>query len=145
MPYADPVKQREYQRNFLRARREQWLEENGPCVDCGSWQQLEVDHEDPSTKVTHSVWSWRAARREIELRKCRPRCRRCHLAKTAREAATNPAHGTVARYSGSSPCRCDACRAAERESKRMWRLRTGKTQTYYNRRKRAERATISPG
>ena len=82
MPYSDPEAQRSYQREWLAARRRQWLEEHGPCVDCKTWDELEVDHVDSSTKVTHRVWSWSKARREAELAKCVVRCAACHDAKT---------------------------------------------------------------
>lgn len=82
MPYADPELQREYQRAWIAARRQAWLQEHGPCIDCGTWEGLEVDHADASTKVTHRVWSWSSARREAELAKCVARCRACHLVKT---------------------------------------------------------------
>lgn len=74
--------QREYQRNWMRKRRQTWLDANGPCVDCGSDVNLEVDHVDRSTKVDHKVWSWSQARRDVELAKCLVRCARCHEAKT---------------------------------------------------------------
>ena len=60
---------------------------NGPCVKCGCWDldQLEVDHIDPNTKVSHRVWSWSKERRENELAKCQVLCRACHLTKTCGE------------------------------------------------------------
>jgi hypothetical protein len=83
MPYADPDKQRAYQAAWIRSRREAWLAEHGPCIDCGSWDQLEVDHLDSTTKVTHRIWSWSMARRTTELEKCVVRCTHCHGVKTA--------------------------------------------------------------
>jgi hypothetical protein len=66
-----------------RVRRKKWFEENGPCVDCGSWERLELDHEDPAQKVSNQVWSWSDAKRTAELAKCKPRCYWCHKKKTA--------------------------------------------------------------
>lgn len=85
MPYKDPERQREYARKWMAARRAAWIGANGPCADCGSWENPEVDHVDPATKVTHNVWSWSALRREAELAKCVVRCTDCHKKKSAGE------------------------------------------------------------
>lgn len=84
---ATPEEQREYQRNWRRRRRQAWLDANGPCVDCGSADNLEVDHRDYREKVTHNVWNWPKERRDIELAKCVVRCVTCHLIKTKAEHA----------------------------------------------------------
>jgi 5-methylcytosine-specific restriction endonuclease McrA len=85
MPYADPERQREYAREWMAKRRRVWLQANGPCVDCGSWEELEVDHVDPATKISHRIWSWSDERREAELAKCVIRCRVCHDIKSIPE------------------------------------------------------------
>ncbi len=85
--------QRAYQNEWMQRRRRAWIAANGPCVDCGSWDQPEVDHVDPTLKVTHNVWSWSAERREIELAKCVVRCHDCHLAKSVTERAKGLANG----------------------------------------------------
>jgi hypothetical protein len=82
VPYSDPDRQRQYQNEWLRKRWRDWLKEHGPCIDCGTWDDLQVDHADASTKVTHRVWSWSKARRDAELAKCVVRCGPCHKAKT---------------------------------------------------------------
>lgn len=69
----------------MAARRRGWLEENGPCGGCGSWDALEVDHADAATKVDHKVWSWSRPRRDAELSKCVARCNPCHKKKSAGE------------------------------------------------------------
>lgn len=83
MPYKNKEEQIAYQIAWMRKRREAWLNENGPCVLCGSWIDLEVDHRDPATKVTHRVWSWAQSRREEELAKCQALCKACHEEKSA--------------------------------------------------------------
>jgi hypothetical protein len=93
VPYKDPERQREYQRKWQAARRAAWLAENGPCVDCGTWENLEVDHADANTKVDHRVWSWSDARRVVELAKCVVRCYPCHMAKSVQERAKGEDHG----------------------------------------------------
>lgn len=69
----------------MKDRREDWLAANGPCKRCGSSHNLEVDHVDPSTKVNHTVWSWRQSRMLRELQKCQVLCEECHKRKTAAE------------------------------------------------------------
>lgn len=64
------------------ARRAEWLRVNGPCQICRSKKDLEVDHIDPSTKVSHRIWGWRGERRNLELAKCQVLCKRCHKKKT---------------------------------------------------------------
>jgi len=85
VPYKDPDRQREYMRKWMADRRNAWLAANGPCVDCGTWDELEVDHADAAMKVTHRVWSWSLPRREAELAKCVVRCNPCHKEKSAGE------------------------------------------------------------
>lgn len=87
MPMRTREAQREYQRNWMRKRRQAWLSANGPCVDCGSTERLEVDHRDYTEKVDHKVWSWSQSRRDVELAKCVVRCHSCHRVKTNAEFA----------------------------------------------------------
>lgn len=86
MPNKDPDKQRKYQREWVAKRRKEWFDANGPCIDCGTWgtdgNQLELDHTDAATKVTHSIWSFSKENREKELVKCVVRCHLCHVVKT---------------------------------------------------------------
>ncbi len=74
---------REYQNRWLKKRRLTWLKENGPCRQCGSSEQLEVDHIDQSQKVSHRVWSMSKEKQDAELKKCQALCHRCHARKSA--------------------------------------------------------------
>ena len=85
MPYKDKNKKRLYQSERSRKLRQQWLDINGPCA-CGSNIDLQVDHVDPSSKVSHRIWSWSEERRKIELVKCQALCLKCHKKKSAAEA-----------------------------------------------------------
>jgi|SRR5690625_24298 len=104
MAYADGDRQREYQRNWMRKRREAYF--NGKrCEQCGSTQDLELDHIDPSKKLSHKIWSWSAKRRAAELSKCQVLCTDCHWKKTLSERP-QPKHGGGMYKHG---CRCDKC------------------------------------
>jgi len=117
MPYKDKKKQREYQRVWKDARRKKWLAENGPCVKCGSWRELEVDHIDPKTKTMHRLWTYSEARRIAELAKCQILCRSCHKKKTFVDFGWGK-HGATRYRCG---CRCDICRAAHAARVRKWK------------------------
>lgn len=114
---------RAYHRQWMRRRRDEWFAANGPCVQCGSWERLELDHVNPAEKEHHAVWSWRKDRREAELAKCQVLCHDCHLAKSNRERASTAPCGTYARYKAG--CRCDECRRANAEYAASLRPRYG--------------------
>lgn len=107
---------------LYRTRRDEWLSENGPCVRCGSWKQLEIDHKNPeeksprlggaSKRATSHIWLWKKEDREAELAKCQVLCNSCHKQKNIEdyEKAFPQVHGTWQSYfRKSNPCRCDAC------------------------------------
>lgn len=93
MPMATREEQNKYQLEWIRKRKEEWFSKNGPCVDCGTWENLQLDHVDPSQKVTHNVWSWRKDRRDAELAKCVVRCKTDHDKKSFTERAKGEANG----------------------------------------------------
>ena len=88
--------QREYQRKWVARRRAEWFADKA-CVDCGSIEELQLDHVDPALKVSHSIWSWSKARRDAETAKCVVRCRPCHVIKTVSngEKARGERHGAA--------------------------------------------------
>lgn len=73
--------QREYVRQWVASRRAAWFADK-VCVDCGTEENLQLDHVDPSQKVSHSIWSWSQVRRDVETAKCEVRCQPCHVVKT---------------------------------------------------------------
>lgn len=93
MPYSDPEQQLAYQNDWMKKRRLEWCKQNGPCVDCSTWENLTVDHEDASQKVSHRIWSWSKERRDKELAKCVVRCWPCHQEKSKNEKARGSSHG----------------------------------------------------
>lgn len=109
--YVNREQQREYQRRWVAKRRADYLD-GKVCNKCSDAEgPFEVDHIDPSQKVTNSVWSWTQERREAELAKCQVLCRPCHVKKTAeqRNFGKSPC-GTLTSYT-SYKCRCAECRA----------------------------------
>lgn len=106
----------ERNREWIAERRRKWFQENGPCKNCGTWENLELDHIDPSTKITHKIWSWSDKRRLAELAKCQVLCYDCHKEKTRTERLSAPRkpimHGTRTGYNRG--CRCIACKHANR-------------------------------
>lgn len=88
MPYRNARKQRAYQRRWYAERRAAWIAaQGGACGRCGRTCQLEVDHIDPTRKLSHRVWSWSDARRTAELANCQVLCRYCHDLKSARDGS----------------------------------------------------------
>lgn len=98
---------RTYQNNWLKKRRQEWIEKNGPCKSCGSWENLEIDHINPLEKEikASSLWSLKKASRDKELTKCQVLCKSCHFQKTNNEAKTF-GHGTPIKYAA---CNCVIC------------------------------------
>ena len=122
MPFKDDDTRREHFRKRYNSLRQKWLAANGPCRHCGSWDDLDVDHVERSTKEAESeIWNWSEARRSLELSKCQVLCRPCHRTKTADEQAKPLIHGTVGGYRNRWKCRCVLCRAAYAERKRQTR------------------------
>lgn len=116
MPYKDKQKQRAYQNQWAKQRRLDWLEDRS-CMQCGSTQDLEVDHIDPSTKFTHRIWTYAAQRRVEELAKCQALCSTCHLEKTRKENQRPLIHGTPQGYQRG--CRCRICKEAHAAAHRL--------------------------
>ena len=110
--------QRIYQLIWIKARRQEWIDENGPCNRCGSSDDLEVDHIDKSKKLmpVSSVWSMAKTnpKRIIELAKCQVLCGSCHLRKNNDENYNRVInHGTGTAYAYHH-CRCDKCKTFKR-------------------------------
>jgi len=118
MPYSDSDKKRKHHVEYMRKRRNQWIEDHGPCAKCGSKEGLEVDHVDPFTKlVLHNrrlrrdIFELNKSLREAELAKCQVLCHNCHVKKTRLAYTEKRKHGTITMYSNGK-CRCDKCKAA---------------------------------
>lgn len=127
MPHADPEVRKAfmqaYQRDYVAKRRARHLKAmGGKCQSCGSSNNLDVDHINPETKISHRIWSWSAKRIEEELSKCQLLCRNCHSQKTTVENYPARQHGTMLMYQ-KQLCRCGPCRAANAERERLRRCK----------------------
>lgn len=137
MPYKNKKTQNDYQNARMQRLRIAWLKDNGPCKKCGSSENLEVDHIDRTTKISHRVWSWSEQRRVAELAKCQVLCRACHINKTCDDLGERIlVHGTVGRGYDRG-CKCSACLGArakqQREYRKVKRLAaTAATSTHVN-------------
>ena len=107
MPLATKEAQREYQRIWMRNRREEFFKDK-VCSECGSREKLVLHHVDKSRKKDHKIWSWRKDRRERELKKCIVLCDKCHCELHAAEQRKF-IHGTATAYRHYK-CRCDECK-----------------------------------
>ena len=118
---------RKYNLERVQKRRKEWFSEHGPCVDCRSVDSLEMDHVDPSTKVTHRIWTWAPKRFEEEAAKCVVRCRSCHRERTKKQLSvlnTKPfLHGVYSGYRRG--CRCELCKAIYKVKRKAHFERTG--------------------
>lgn len=121
--HSEPVD--EERRRYMRRYQNSWISHRraiaadylgGRCVKCGSDENLEFDHVDPKSKVSHRIWSWSQSRLIVELQKCQLLCRTCHVKKTSAERWRPITHGTVGGYRRG--CHCHECNGANTESRR---------------------------
>lgn len=113
MVYMDSKFGKEYHRAYYYKRRQEIIDYlGGKCVICGSQENLQFDHIDPSQKLfdIKSKLSLRTSKEEID--KCQLLCRPCHLDKTGEEN-TGFTHGTIYGWM-KKKCGCDSCQRAKR-------------------------------
>ena len=100
----------------------------GKCVVCGSTDELEIDHKDPSTKLfdpsSHQYISDDLL--SAEMAKCQLLCEAHHREKTLKDRGQSPARGTHGTISAYRYCHCDLCRAAKSAWMRDYDVRTGR-------------------
>ena len=117
---------REYMNRLYANRRNAAIEKlGGKCVRCGSKEQLQFDHIDPTTKTAEMDRLWATSEKRIneELRKCQLLCSSCHVKKTLKDLgriSAKESHGTLSSY---RYCKCDDCRAANNKYKAEYKRR----------------------
>ena len=121
MPLTGEAK-RKYQREWRAKRRAEYFEGKS-CEKCGATEGLELDHVDPTKKVSHNIWSWSQKRRDAELAKCQVLCKGHHREKTNAALMAGAEHGTRRKYK--QGCHCVPCRGANAEYRKGNRARGG--------------------
>lgn len=117
MAWKDIEQKRKYQREWKAARRAKYLKDKS-CVNCGSTENLRVDHINPEKKWTHRIWSYCWKKIYAELKKCQILCEPCHMEKTVEDIRKmrKRAHGTLDGYV-KWHCRCPRCMAVGKDIK----------------------------
>lgn len=117
-------KKNAYYRERNQRLRLQWIAENGPCESCGSWDHLEVHHENPRKETGEPQINWDSkASREKYLADCIVLCHDCHRVVTSVQMALwanlraekrkEPPHGSLKKFRHG--CRCKKCKGAWQE------------------------------
>ena len=91
----------------------------GVCVECGTTEDLEIDHIDPSTKSFEILKCYDHKLDKVlsEVDKCQLLCKTHHKIKSDREASFE--HG--AGLTGKRFCYCDLCKPLKRARMKTWR------------------------
>jgi hypothetical protein len=118
MPRKVKEKYNEYMKSYMINRYNKKKEKifdmlGGCCAKCGSKDNLEIDHIDPSEKSfsVSKMWSIREDLFIDEIGKCQLLCHKHHLEKTLNDNGFNSRenHGTYVCYRYNN-CRCEKCR-----------------------------------
>ncbi len=125
VPFSSREKRNEYTREWKSRRRKSFFD-NKECCVCGSTENLELHHRDPSKKISHRIWSWGDERRLAEIDKCDILCKSCHGNHHHRELRGKErvplVHGTAQGY-WHKKCRCNLCTSAVIEYNRNRKIR----------------------
>ena len=84
----------------------------GDCAQCGSTEDLETDHIDPSTKCFSINKRMSLKNNKDEIDKCQLLCNTCHTAKTSAER-TGFTHGSAYGWQ-KARCACIECESRKR-------------------------------
>lgn len=106
--------QRAYQLDrYHRRKREAIAFLGGECVECGSAEQLEIDHIDRALKSFNisNLWGIKEEKFYEELRKCQLLCHFHHTEKTRKENSVSHGEG----LSGKRNCPCVPCKQRKAE------------------------------
>jgi hypothetical protein len=116
-------KEKEYHKDYYRNHRQKLIDYlGGKCVRCGSTENLEFDHIDPSQKsfgISKSHLPFEKLKDELD--KCQLLCKSCHKKKSNQELSIKftktgdqITHGIVATWMRRK-CKCVICEAAKRK------------------------------
>ena len=83
----------------------------GPCIFCGTTEDIQIHHLDPEAKHTHRIWSYQDKKIRAELAGCIPLCKKCHTKFHAIMKKKPLVHGTTHGYKNYR-CRCTLCTKA---------------------------------
>lgn len=116
----------QYMKTQYKTRRNKFITQlGGVCVKCGTADNLQFDHIDPSLKeydISLIMISAPLDRISKELEKCQLLCKRCHLAKSVIDAGNTPREGTHGSHTiYRRGCRCDDCKSANTVYQREYR------------------------
>lgn len=83
------------------------------CVNCGSKENLEIDHIDPSLKTMNlsKMWNITEQRYLNELNLCQVLCNACHKTKSSIDNGVEHGGGV----SGKRNCPCNLCKSKKAE------------------------------
>ncbi len=119
----------EYMRTYMLKRyheRRNWAINylGGKCAECGTVENLEIDHVDKSAKEINLARQLNSISKEKfkqEIAKCQLLCRACHTKKSIRDMGNRKAqHGSLTMYKYHK-CRCDLCKKANTEYTKKYR------------------------
>lgn len=113
----------EYLKKRYKERRQEAIKFlGGSCVKCGSEENLELDHIDPTSKDfdVSRFWGTTLKRFWNEVEKCQLLCNSCHIKKTVEERGQQLAKGTHGTFTSYKYCHCEICRKAIRGHRRRY-------------------------
>lgn len=116
MSYSSEENKKYLSKRYYSQRNSFISELGGECRQCGSTDNLEIDHINPEDKSFNvgALWAEKDLRRvRQELEKCQLLCSSCHRLKTAKENSKRLldkgySHGTYYSFQNKK-CACDIC------------------------------------
>lgn len=91
------------------------------CIDCGTTEELELDHLEPWNKTYDigKVWTYSIIKFWAEVEKCTLRCKECHKRTTSEWRSVDHGEGLT----GKKNCRCDLCGPLKNVYMKNWKLK----------------------
>lgn len=126
MAAKNPEKYNSYMNEYMKKRYRQRMDRaidilGGKCVECGTTDNLQLDHVDPTTKTYdfNKIWNRSLDVFDAELEKAQLLCKEHHQAKTLVQLSVEHGGGK----SGKRNCKCLPCKAKKAEYMRAYKLR----------------------